>query len=390
MPTNVLSDHKCRLAKPAEKPQKLFDGHGLYLYVAPAGSKTWRVAYRLDGKQQTETLGPYPLLTLAEARERRDVLRRKLLDGENPKRPKSPKVSVTLMQASEAFWNGRQDVTPGYRNDALRGIELHLGPALGKISMAKIDRATLLAALTEMDLAGKHAYVRKMRMWVSQVFDWAVEHGHAEQNPAALIRPEKAFGKTRRKSHASLNEHQVPDLLMRLSMEQELQSVLACRLLAYTWVRTNELRLMEWTEIHGDTWRIPAGKMKRAREHIVPLSRQALQVLEKMKAKGRKSRFVFPGENSLSRPMSENAVLYLIYRIGFKGQMTGHGWRSVASTWANERGYPPDAIERQLAHAPDDKTRAAYNQAEYLPQRRAMLQDFGDWLDEIDPSRSKG
>ena len=159
-----------------------------------------------------------------------------------------------------------------------------------------------------------------------------------------------------------------------------IQSAQACRLLALTWVRTQELRMMEWTEIDGDLWRIPAGKMKRRRDHLVPLSKQALVILENMRQRGTGSVYVFPNDRSADRPMSENAVLYLIGRIGYGGKMTGHGWRSVASTWANEAGHNKDAIERQLAHAPDDKVRATYNRAEYLPERKTMLQAWSDWL----------
>lgn len=154
-------------------------------------------------------------------------------------------------------------------------------------------------------------------------------------------------------------------------------------MLAYTWVRTKELRFMEWTEIDGDVWRIPGEKMKRRKDHIVPLSKQALEVLEKIQARSHGGRFVFHSELGEDRAISENTILYLLHRIGYKGRMTGHGWRSVGSTWANEKGYSVDAIERQLSHVPDNKIRAVYNRAEYLPERRKMLQDWADWLDSI-------
>jgi integrase len=157
-------------------------------------------------------------------------------------------------------------------------------------------------------------------------------------------------------------------------------SAMACKLLALTWTRTQELRLMEWSEIDGDLWRIPAGKMKRRRDHLVPLSRQALVLLDNLRVRQRGSVYVFPNDRRLDRPMSENAILYLIGRMGYGGRMTGHGWRTVASTWANEAGYNRDWIERQLAHSPDDKVRSTYNRAEYLTDRRVMLQAWGDWL----------
>jgi integrase len=233
-----------------------------------------------------------------------------------------------------------------------------------------------------MDAAGKHVYVRKVRMWAGQVFDWAVENGFSEQNPAAAIRPEKAFGRATVEHFAALTLREIPEFLDRLAMERDLNSVLACRMLALTWTRTIELRMMEWREIDGDTWIIPAGKMKRRYEHVVPLSRQALAILAEMRMRTPEdARYVFCAPHRGDRSMSENTILFLISRIGYGGRMTGHGWRSVASTWAtNDRGYNPDAIERQLAHVPDNRIRAAYNRAEYLPLRREMLQAWADWL----------
>ena len=382
MLTNKLNEAKCRAAKAGEKPVKLFDGGGLYLFVSPTGSKTWRVSYRVGGKAQQKSLGPYPDVSLAEARKKRDELKGQLRDGVDPMRERRARRSgLTLEAACRDFWSGRKDVSESYRQNALRALEMHLWPGLGNVPINAIDRSLLLAELQRIDAKGLHEYVRKTRMWVGQVFEWAVENEHCAINPALLINPEKAFGKSAVESFAALDPRDMPDFVQRLNMERDLQSVLACRMLAYTWVRTNELRNMLWSEIDGDVWLIPAGKMKRGKDHLVPLSRQAVDVLTTLKARSRDSAYVFPAEHRDDRPMSENTVLYLIHRIGYKGRMTGHGFRSVASTWANERGYNPDAIERQLAHVPGDKVRAVYNRAAYLPERRAMLQDFADWFD---------
>jgi integrase len=381
MPTNKLKDQQCKGAKPAEKGYKLFDGGGLFLFVSPAGGKSWRVAYRLDGVPKTKALGPYPDVSLASAREKLAALKATLRDGNDPmaeKRKSRPRMSFA--EACRAYWDGRQDVSEGYRANAMRGLEMHLFPTFGGMAVGAVGRDDLLDALQRMDAAGKHVYVRKVRMWTSQVFEWAVENGHAPNNPAASIRPEKAFSRAKVKSFAALEQRDVPEFLRRLSFENELNSVLACRMLALTWVRTGELRMMEWSEIEGDTWIIPAGKMKRRRDHVVPLSRQALTILDEMRTRNGEARYVFPAPHRGDRPMSENAILYLIDRIGYQGKMTGHGWRSVASTWANEHGYNPDAIERQLAHVPNDKVRSVYNRAEYLPLRREMLQTWADCL----------
>lgn len=379
MPTNTLTDNQCRSAKPVDgKARKLFDGHGLHLYVSPLGAKVWRVAYRVAGKAQTATLGPYPLLSLAEARSRRDDLRRKLLDGMDVKA--RPAKSITFADACSQYWSGRKDVSPSYLANATRGLEMHLAPDLGRLPIGTITRDQVLVPLARLDAAGKHVYARRLRVWAGQVFDWAVEHGHCAANPAALIRPEKAFGRKPVEHHARLDVSEVPDLMGRLALERDIQSVLACRLMALTWVRTGELRMMKWAEIEGDTWRVPGPRMKMRRVHLVPLSTQAQDLLANLKARSRGSEYVFPNDRRQDRPMSENAVLYLLHRIGYKDRMTGHGWRSVASTWANERGYNKDHIEMQLAHSSDDKVRDAYNHAAYLGPRRVMLQAWADWL----------
>lgn len=384
MPTNTLTDARCKAAKPADKLLKLFDGGGLHLAVTPKGAKVWRVAYRIAGKPQTMSVGPYPEVGLAVARQKRDELKAVLRDGGDPMAPRrATRATLTLRQASEAYWDGRKDLSASYLANATRGIEQHLGPQLGDRPISSISREDLLEALMPMNAAGHFDYVRKVRMWVGQVFDWAVEHGHTKINPAKLIDPAKAFGRRRVEHFAALPMREVPELLRRLELEGELQSVLACRLLALTWVRTNELRFARWDEIDGSRWEVDAARMKKKGRpaHIVPLPRQALPILAMLKARAGKSPYVLPAEHRLDRPISENAVLALLYRLGYKGKMTGHGWRSIASTWANESGFSPDAIERQLAHSPDDEIRAAYNRAQYLPERTAMLQAWADWLD---------
>ncbi|WP_068634942.1 tyrosine-type recombinase/integrase [Thauera butanivorans] len=383
MPTNTLTDARCRAAKPGDKAIKLFDGGGLHLWISPKGAKVWRLAYRLAGKPKTLSIGPYPEVSLAEARLKRDQHRATLRDGDDPMAPRlATRKGITLDDASEQYWGGRHDLSESYVVNAQRGIAMHLSPALGKRNIGSITRGDLLDALRAMDAKGLHVYVRKVRMWVGQVFEWAVQHEYADINPAALIRPEKAFGRAPVEHHAAVELRDVPGLIQRINMERDIQSVLAVRLLAYTWTRTGELRMMEWAEIDGDQWIIPAGKMKRRLDHLVPLSRQALAVIEGMRARARPgSPYVFPSDRRADRPMSDNAILYLLHRIGYKGRMTGHGWRSVASTWANEKGYSPDAIERQLAHVPANEVRAAYNRAQYLQERQTMLQAWADWLD---------
>lgn len=387
--SNKLTDAKVRAAKPKDKPFKVSDGNSLYLYVSTTGAKIWRIGYRLQGKEQTKVLGPYPLLSLADARTKRDDFRRKLLDGEDVKA--KPRQAITFTEACTTYWAGRKDVSEGYKANATRGLEMHLEYAIGSDPIDTITRERVLELLLKLDGQGKHVYAKRLRVWAGQVFDWAVENGHCPINPAAQIRPDKAFGKAPVKHHPALKLSEVPPFMQALALENELQSVLACKFLAYTWVRTKEMRFMEWGELEGNVWRIPASRMKKRREHLVPLSDQAMQLLEALKQRSHGSKYVFASPLRLDRTISENTVLYLIARMGYKDRMSGHGWRSVGSTWANENGYNADWVEMQLAHDDDNEVRGAYNNALYLAQRRTMLQAYADWLDnQIKPSIAQG
>lgn len=381
MATNVLTDAKCKGAKPTDKPQKIFDGQGLFLFVSPTGAKVWRLTYRIDGKAQTLVIGPYPAVSLAEARQKRDEVKATLRAGADPKAAqKARKVGMTLDDAHTAYWSGRKDLSTSYLENERRAYEMHVQPMLGKRLMRDIARADVLECLNTLDAKGRHDYVRKVRMWLAQLWDWAIEQGEATENPPRSIKPERAFGKKPVEHFAALDLREVPAFMERLQAEGDLQSVLALRLLALTWVRTNELRFMRWDEISGDTWIIPAGKMKRRREHVVPLSKAAQELLAILKPRAGRSEYVFPADHRPDRPISENAILALIYRMGYKGRLTGHGFRTIASTWAHEHGYLSDAVEMQLSHAPENKVKSAYNRAQHLPLRRQMLEEFSAWL----------
>lgn len=381
MATNVLTDAKCKGARAGDKPIKLFDGGGMFLFCSPTGAKVWRLTYRIDGKAQTLVIGPYPAVSLSGARQKREQVKATLREGLDPKAAqKARKAGRTLDDAHDAYWSGRKDLSASYLENERRAYEMHVQPILGKRLIRDIARPDVLETLNQLDAKGKHDYVRKIRMWLAQVWDWAIEQGEATENPPRSIKPERAFGKRQVEHFAALEPNEVPAFMERLEAEGDLQSVLALKLLALTWVRTNELRFMTWAEIQGDTWIIPAGKMKRRRDHVVPLSTKAQELLAILKPRAGRSEYVFPADHRHDRPISENAALALLYRMGYKGRMTGHGFRSVASTWANEAGYPPDVIERQLSHVPGDKTRAAYNRSMYLDQRRAMLEAWAGWL----------
>lgn len=378
MATNRLTDAVCKRAPTPDKVKKLMDGGGLFLALLPSGSKVWRQNYRLHGKEQTEVFGPYPLLGLADARVRSAEFKRKLLDGVDVKA--KPEKSITFKEACALYWAGRKDVTEGYVGNATRGLAMHLDGAIGNTPVSLLTRQMVLDPLLVLDAQGKHVYSRRVRLWASMVLEWCKEQRHCAENVADQINPKTAFGRKVVVSHASVKVSELHDLLARVALEKDLQSVLALKMLALTWVRTGELRMMKWEGIEGDLWRVPGASMKMGREHLVPLPKQALVLLEQLKLRSRGSIYVFPNDRRLDRPMSENSILYLLGRIGYAGLMTGHGLRTVASTWANERSYNADAVEMALAHASGSAVRKVYNHAAYLPQRRQMLQDFADWL----------
>lgn len=379
MATHKLTAQQVKGAQPQAKAYKLFDGGGLYVAVLPSGVKSWRWQYRAGGRQQTATLGQWPAMSLAAARQARADAAQALAQGQRPvgrREAVRPRFSALAAE----YWAARRDISGGYRHNALAALERHAYPLIGDKAVDTISRDDCMAVLRAMSEAGLLSYLRKVKRWAGEVFEYAIEHGHCEVNPLARIRTEVAFPSRAPEGHAALPLADVPAFWARLAVEGNLLSALACRMLAFTWSRTGELRAMRWSEIDGDVWRIPKERTKRRRDHLVPLSAQAVAVLEHLRVR-RVSDFVFPNDRRpLDRPMSENSILYLIGRMGYGGRMTGHGWRSVGSTWANEAGYRADVIERQLAHEPADPVRGAYNRAEYMPERRAMLQAFADWL----------
>lgn len=382
--TNKLTDAKCKAIKPADKPVKAFDGEGLHLFVTPLGAKVWRVAYRLNGKPQQKSLGPYPAVSLAEARRKRDELKAALRDGADPMAGRRPARPIPSFEAcARAYLASCGDLSTGYVQNATRGLEMHVFPAITDKPITSLTHHDVLHVLDVLDAKGKHAYVRKVRIWMGSVFKHAAVRHPGLVNLPKLIEPKVAFGRAKVKHFASVPLQAFPVLWRRVMLEGDLQSVLAFRFLAMTWVRTQEMRFARWDEFDGPLWRISADRMKMKRDHLVPLPKQAMPLLKQLKLRAGRSPYVFPSERREDRPISENAVLALLDRCGYKGQMTGHGLRSIASTWANEQGRSPDAIEWQLAHVNGDDVRGAYNHATYLPERRQLLQDYADWLDSL-------
>jgi integrase len=406
-----LTDRAIRNAKAADKPIRMFDSGGLYLEVAPSGGKWWRLKYRFDGKEKRLSLGVYPDVPLASrtekdqetdlqvttkgAREKRDEARALLAAGVDPSAARKTASREAAGRAANSFeavareWYLKQVQTwvPTHANDVLRRLESNLFGEIGDKPIASITPPILLSAVRKIEQRGAHDLAHRVMQVASQVFRYGVATGRCERDPAPDLRG--ALTPHRAKHQAAVTPEELPALLRAIDGYGEIGdplTELALRLLALTFVRTNELIGAEWVEVDLESgiWIIPAARMKMKTEHVVPLSRQAIEALQAVRAMSGGSRFVFAGRN-LDKPMSNNTMLFALYRLGYKGKMTGHGFRAVASTMLNEAGFRREVIERQLAHCERDEIRGAYNRAEYLPERKEMMQRWADMLDASAP-----
>lgn len=389
-----LTDTKVRNAKAQAKPYKLADEKGLFLLVTPAGSKGWRVKYRWQGKEQLLSCGVYPDVSLAAARQARDELREQLAAGVNPSLERKQAKLLASQAAADSFeavaneWMVKHagEWTPIYAQRMADRLAKDVFPWLGARPISEIRASELLAVLRRIESRGALVIAKRMRQSCGGIFRYAVATGRAERDIAVDLKDALKSGAERH--HASIIEPKAVGGLLRAidGYKGEFISGCALRLAPLVFVRPGELRHAEWKEIDLDAaeWRLPAEKMKARVPHVVPLSQQAIAVLRELQPLTGKGKYVFPGVRSRQRPMSENTVLAALRRMGYlKDQMTGHGFRSMASTLLNEQGWNKDAIERQLAHGERNKVRAAYNYAEHLPERRRMMQAWADYLDNL-------
>ncbi len=381
-------------AKPEAKPKRLYDSGGLYLEIAPAGGRWWRFAYRFGGKRKLISLGVYPDVPLLDARARRDEARRLVASGTDPSAQRKAEKREAILRDANGFeavareWYGRQANvwTARHAADVLRRLESNLFPDLGARPIAEIKAPELLAAVRKVESRGAHDLAHRMLGVAGQVFRYGVATGRCERDPSGDLRG----ALTPHESHhqAAIRPEELPALLKAVDRYPEIgdrQTALGLRLLCLTFVRTVELIGAEWTEFSDldsdePTWIVPAERMKMGDQHVVPLARQTVAILSELRGRNGDSRYVLPGRNR-DKPVSNNTLLFALYRLGYKGKMTGHGFRAVASTALNEAGWRSDVIERQLAHDERNKVRAAYNRAKYLPERRQMMQQWADMVD---------
>jgi integrase len=387
-----LSDAKARNAKPKAKPYKISDGGGLFLLIKPSGSKYWRLRYFFAGKEKMLALGVYPDVTLAVARERRTQAQKQLATGNDPGEVrKEAKLLATAKRlnsfesvAREWLDKRKHEWAPITAEVARDRIEQHIFPKLGQRPIADITPPEVLAMLRVVEDRGTLETARRVMQLSGKIFMYAIATGRAERNPVPDLRGALKTPVVKHRTFLAASE--LPPYLKKLeAYDGSLQTRLGLRLLLLTFVRTIELRGAQWTEIDWDKaeWRIPAERMKMREQHIVPLSTQAVNVLRQLEMLSGQRQYLFPNEHNPKTFMSENTMLFALYRMGYRSRATGHGFRSTASTILNEHGFRADVIERQLAHSERDTVRAAYNHAQYLPERREMMQWWADYLDKV-------
>lgn len=384
--------------KAKDKPVKMFDGYGMYLFIKPngkpQGAKYWRLDFRINGKYKTLGLGKYPELSLADARLKRNEARQLIAQGIDPSAQRKAIKAVKAKHSVNTFeiigreWLEKQSShwSPSHADRNKRRLECHIFPLLGSKPITDITPNELLETLQRIEQRGTIETAHRVKSLCDQIFDFAINTLRSTHNPAHPIR--KSLQKTKTNHFATITDPiEVGKLLRAIdSYKGFFVTQCALKLAPLVFVRPIELRRAEWSEIDlkNSIWTIPAEKMKMKRKHIVPLSNQARKIFEELQSFTGEKQFCFPGLHSSKRPMSENAVLTALRRMGYsKDEMCGHGFRSMASTLLNEQGWNRDAIERQLAHCPRDSVRAAYNHAEYLPERYEMMQAWADYLDKL-------
>jgi integrase len=392
----ALTEIQCKKAIcPEERPySRLSDEKGMYLEVTKAGGKYWRLKYRHVGKEKRLALGVYPDVSLAQARKARDQAREAMAGGNDPSQLKREAKLTKALGAANTFeaiarqwwthWNGPK--SPRHADYVIRRLEADVFPAIGSRPIASVTAPHLLAMAKGIEARGAVDIAKRSLQTCGQVMRYAVAHGYIERNPAADVRPSDALKPRKKENYARLDAKEMPELLRKIEAYQgSAYTRLAMKLMALTFVRTGELIAARWEEFDLDAaeWRIPAARMKMRTPHIVPLSPQAVEVVQALQTLANGRALLFPGERDHEKPMSNNTILGALKRMGYAGRMTGHGFRGVASTVLHELGYAHHLIELQLAHQERNSTVAAYNHATYLKDRRVMMCAWADQLDRM-------
>ncbi|HWL52837.1 MAG TPA: integrase arm-type DNA-binding domain-containing protein [Chthoniobacteraceae bacterium] len=393
-----LTDRFVKTVKPKEKAYKLTDGGGLYLQVQPNGSKLWRLRYYFLGKEKLLSIGSYPTVTLAEARAKREEVKKLLVNGHDPAVQKREEKREAIRKAANTFealareWHEKQkdQWTPNHASCVMRRLEANVFPHIGSRLVQEIDALELLeCVLRRIEKRGANEVAARVKQICGQVFRYGIVTGRCQRDPSFDLKD--ALKKARGSHYAALDIKEMPEFLAALERNDARlfgRTRRGIRLLMLCFTRTSELIRATWDEfdLENGVWEIPAERMKMRRPHVVPLSRQAIEILrEQQRETGDfNTRWVLPSQIKPRDPMSNNTILFAIGRMGYKGRMTGHGFRALAMTTIKERlGYRHEVVDRQLAHAPVSKVDRAYDRAQFLEERTFMMQDWADYLDLI-------
>ena len=392
-----LTDTECRALKPKIKAFKKSDGHGLYLEVMPNGAKYWRLKYRYLNKEKRLALGVYPEITIKDARERRSNARKLLDQGFDPSAIKRQARLDALAEAENTFeklareWfeKNKAKWTEKHGQAILYRLEKDVFKELGSMPVREITPSRLLQVLRKIESRKAHELARRTRGMCEQIFAYGIGTGKADRNIAQELRGTlEAF---KRGHMAAIDIDALPKFLQRLddpSVRIYPQTRRATKILMLTFVRTSELRGAKWREFDFDraVWEIPAERMKMRRPHVVPLSRQVIQLLmqQREETAGIETEWVFPNQVRPREAMIECTILGALKRMVYKGEMTGHGFRALAMSTIKERlGYRHEVVDRQLAHVQRNKIDAAYDRAQFLDERKKMMQEYADYLDNL-------
>lgn len=387
-----LTDTAIKKLKPTGKPVKVTDERGMYLLVQPSGSKLWRWKYRFDGKEKVMPLGQYPDVSLAQAREGREEARKLLASGVDPMaQRKADKIARrfavenSFSNVAGLWWESWKEArTTHHAEYVLRRLKADVFPAIGHRPVSEIEAPELVRMAKAIEARGAVDIAKRSLQTCSQVFRYAIAHGLASRNPATDIQPADVLKSRKTENYARLDAKELPELMRKIEVYQGSATTrTALKLIAMTFVRTTELIVARWSEFDLDAgrWDIPAARMKMRTSHIVPLSRQAVTLLRSLQTLTGRGALLFPGERDHEKPMSNNTLLKSLERMGYKGRMTGHGFRDIASTVLHEQGFEHAHIETRLAHQERSSVSASYNHAQYLAQRGQMMQWWSDYLD---------
>jgi integrase len=393
-----LTDTKARNAKPEAKTYKLQDGHGLYLEVRNSGVKTWRCRYWINGKDGIYTIGDYPGVSLSAARKDGEWAREQAKQGLNPTRVKEIERQTRIDDHATTFevvaraWmeHSKGDWSEDYRQSIKLTLERDVFPKIGSLPIRAVEAPHLLSVVRSVEKRGATSVAVLVRQWFGQIYRYAILESKATGDPSVALKG--AIKRKQVRHNPPLSKGDIPAFLSKIDINGGWPATrIAVRLLMLSFLRTQELRMAEWSEIDFDDalWRVPAAHMKMAKYmlpgevHLVPLSRQAVALLRELHKLTGNRAHLFPNTRRPTDCMSRTAINRVIERMGYAGEFSGHGFRTTASTMLHEIGYPSDVIERQLSHAERDKVKATYNHAEYLPQRREMMQAWADWIDAL-------